>query len=262
MALVDSSGPGSTRKRYAVIACGVFTREIGAAAARSPHLIDLRFMPANLHSTGGKNMAREIQQAIDAVPAGYDAIILGYALCNNGIVGLRAGDTPLVALRSNDCIACFLGSNKRFMDEHGRIPGTYWLSIGWIERFAGDASDWLANNAKEPSPDDPAWQKMLAKYGEDNARFLWDEMQSQCQHYERLAFVDTGVGPQEMARAEASRRATSQGWRLEVMPGDASWIEALVAGDWDAERFLVVPPRHQVVVKYDGSLVGAEPMGA
>jgi len=255
---MSASGPTS-RRRYLVIACGVFTRELCAAAARSPHLVDLRFLPASLHSTGGKNMVREIQQAVDAAPAGYDAVILGYALCNNGIVGLRAGAAPLVALRAHDCIACLLGSNARFQAEHGRTPGTYWLSIGWVERFAGDASDWLANTAAEPAPDDPEWQRMLAKYGEDNARFLWDEMHAQCRHYERIAYVDTGVGPQAPARAEAGRRAASQGWRLDVLDGDRSWLDALLAGDWDEARFLVVPPGQRVVARYDGAIVGAAP---
>jgi hypothetical protein len=146
-----------------------------------------------------------------------------------------------------------------FDAEHAATPGTYWLSIGWVERFAGDASDWLANNAREPSADDPAWQRMVAKYGEDNARFLWDEMHSQCQHYQRIAFVDTGVGPQDRARAEAARRASSQGWRLDVLPGDGSWLEALLSGGWDEARFLVVPPGQQVVARYDGTLAGAAP---
>jgi hypothetical protein len=246
-------------KRYAAIGCGVFTRELAAAAARSPNLVDIRFLPANLHSQGGKPMAREIQAAIDALPAeGYDAVILGYALCNNGIIGLQARHAPLVAMRSHDCIACLLGSSKRFTDEHAKAPGTYWLSIGWIERFRGDASDWLANAPKDPPADDPTWQRMLEKYGEDNARYLWDEMQAQCRHYERLAYIDTGVGPQEGVRAEAARRAASQGWKLEVMPGDTAWIEALVNGPWDEGRFLVVPPGSRIVPRYDGSLIGAE----
>lgn len=252
--------PGSTtvaRKRFAVIGCGVFTREFCAAAAASPHQIDLQFLPANLHSEGGKRMVVKIQQQIDAIAAGYDAVILGYALCNNGIIGLTARDTPLVVLRSHDCIACFLGSAERFQQEHGKTPGTYWLSIGWVERFRGDASDWLANVSKEPQPEDPAWLKMVAKYGEDNARFLWDEMQNQCQHYERIAYVDTGIGPQEAARAEAKRRADSQGWRLEVMAGDPAWITAFLNGDWDEKRFLVVPPGKSIVPKYDGTLVAA-----
>ena len=258
-AQLGAGTPAAARRRFAVIGCSVFSREFYAAAARSPYHVDLTFLPYQLHGAGSKNMVAEIQKNLDAVPAGYDAVVLGYALCNNGIIGLTARQAPLVALRSHDCIACFLGSLERYQQEFSKAPGTYWLSIGWVERCP-DASEMLANTRKEPAPDDPMWRKMLAKYGEDNARFLWDEMQNQCQHYERLAFVDTGIGPQEAAKAEAKRRSDSQGWRFEVIPGDRSWIEALLTGDWDDKRFLVVPPGQRIVAKYDGSLIGAEPI--
>ena len=77
-----------------VLCCEVFFREICLLAASSPHTIDLAFLPKGLHDLGVERMVPRLQEQIDAVPAGeYDAIVLVYGLCNNGIVGLQARDT-------------------------------------------------------------------------------------------------------------------------------------------------------------------------
>lgn len=249
-------------KRYFLIGCEVFLRELCAAVARSANQIDLRFLPKGLHDRGGKVMAGELQAVIDAVPEGYDAVLMGYALCNNGLVGLQARRVPLVAYRAHDCIACLLGSRQRYDEEFKKAPGTYWLSVGWVERGgaggSGDGGVFTAGGG-EPAPDDPMWLKLLKKYGEENARFLWNELKQQTSHYERLGYIDTGVGPQEAATAIAAQRAAGKGWRLERMAGSTEWIDALVDGRWDEDRFVVAPPGHRLVARYDGSLVGIEP---
>ena len=49
--------------------------------------------------------------------AGYEAILLGYARCNDGLVGVTARDIPLVIPRAHDCITFFFGSR-------GAVPGS------------------------------------------------------------------------------------------------------------------------------------------
>lgn len=244
--------------RLHLIACEVFQRELMQAAAASEHQVDVAFAPKDLHNRGGTAMAQELQRLVDAVPAGVDAVLLGWALCSNGLVGLRARAAPLVAYRADDCIACLLGSRARYRTEFDAEPGTYWQSAGWIERSPPDGGQTLAPvGGGEPDPADPRWLALVGRYGAENARFLWDELSAQTAHYTRLAYIDTGVGPQAALQAEARRRAAARGWRFQAMRGDPAWIAALVGGAWDAERFLVVPPGHRVEARYDGSLVGA-----
>jgi hypothetical protein len=203
-------------------------------------------------------MAEQLQLAIDSAPEGCERILLAYGLCNNGMLGLKTNGIPLVALRSHDCVACLLGSFDRYLGEHERTPGSYWLSIGWVEE-ARDASDYISNLPAEPPPDDPKWLELLEKYGDDNARFLWEEERKMLSHYERLVYIDTGVGPQAQAREEAARRSAAMGLRFEEMEGDRSWLDALLNGPWDEERFLTVPPRHIVTPRYDKKIVEAKP---
>lgn len=243
--------------RLHLISCEVFRRELTAAMALSPHQVEATFVPKDLHDRGGAVMAAEIQRMIDAAPETCDAVLLGWALCNNGLIGLCARRVPLVAYRAHDCIACLLGSRARYDQEFTAIPGTYWLSAGWIEGERPSQGLAFAKGGA-PEPGDPRWEALVARYGEDNALFLWDELRTQTSHYQRLAYIDTGVGPQEELRAEAARRAAERDWRLETMRGDPDWIASLVGGQWDAERFLVVPPGLTVGARYDGSLAGAE----
>jgi hypothetical protein len=246
--------------RYWLVGCEVFTRELSAAIAASPHQVDVIWLPKGLHDRGGKVMAAELQRAIDrADPQRHDAVLLGYALCNNGIIGLSAGALPLVAYRSHDCIACLLGTRQRYEDEFKAQPGTYWYSAGWIER--GGTGEHLAP-PKAPNDDDPQWQRMVKKYGEENARYLWEEMRAQTAHYTRLAYIDTGVGPQDAFASQARKRAEDRGLAFQRMQGDTAWITALIDGPWDPARFIEVPPRHAIAAKFDGTLMTVAPVAA
>jgi large subunit ribosomal protein L1 len=77
--------------RFKLIACEVLFREVSACAAQSPHVIDLVFMTKGLHDVP-EEMTRALQREIDATnPAQDQAIVLGYALCSRGTVGLPHG---------------------------------------------------------------------------------------------------------------------------------------------------------------------------
>jgi hypothetical protein len=66
-------------------------------------------------------MSARIQESIDRVdPARHEAVLLGYGLCNNGVVGLHA-PVPLVISRAHDCITLLLGSRERYNHSSQRI---------------------------------------------------------------------------------------------------------------------------------------------
>src|SRR4051812_1944044 len=158
--------------RYCLISCEVFYREMCAAIARSPHVVDLTILPKGLHDIGAKPMRERLQAAIDEVdPPRYDAILLGYGLCNNGTAGLIARQIPLVLTRAHDCITLFLGSRDRYLQYFTERPGVYFKTTGWMER--GDSSVELSQlSIQQKSGLNLGYQAMVAKYGEDNARYL------------------------------------------------------------------------------------------
>ena len=76
--------------RLKAIVCQVMTREIDEVLPRSPHLVDLEVLTIGMHDLGASGLRPHLQERIDAADGqGYDAILLGYALCGRGAEGLR-----------------------------------------------------------------------------------------------------------------------------------------------------------------------------
>ena len=98
--------------RFKAITCQVFTREMERVVPRSSHSIEMEIVPMGLHDLG-VGMRPHLQDRIDAADnVGFDAILLGYALCGRGAEGLRARRTPLVLPRAHDCIGLLMGDRK------------------------------------------------------------------------------------------------------------------------------------------------------
>ena len=121
-----------------LIGCEVIIRELCDAVAHSPHLVDTGFLPKGLHDLGGGpcGAAAGGGRRGRAEAEQYDAIVLGYGLCGNGLAGLRPRSIPLVMPRAHDCIALLMGSRSRLRTYFARTPGVYFRSSGWIERGA------------------------------------------------------------------------------------------------------------------------------
>lgn len=78
-----------------------------------------------------------MQQADSVAPGQVGAVVLGYGLGSNGMVGLRAGVVPLVIPRAHDCIS-FLGFRRRYVELFNKRWGTTYYTSGWLER-GGDS---------------------------------------------------------------------------------------------------------------------------
>ena len=117
------SEPTRTNK-LKFIGCEIVYREACHLAAVAPGRVDVEFLRKGLHDLETADMAQRIQAAIDAVEAegGYDAILLGYARCNDGLAGVTARSVPLVIPRAHDCITLFFGSRGPTRTTSTRIP--------------------------------------------------------------------------------------------------------------------------------------------
>ncbi len=246
--------------RLKLISCEIFYREMCAVVARSPNCVDIEFLPYGLHTVGTERMREQIQAAIDHVePDKYDAVLMGYGLCNNGISGLQAAGTPLVVPRAHDCITLFLGSKERYLEYFNSHPGVYYQTTGWIERGAVNGeleqASFIATSGMKMTFDE-----LVAKYGEDNARYLYEQMGDLLRNYTQYTFIEMGVEPDDGAERIAREKAKKRNWSFEKIRGDLSLIQRLVDGPWDEEAFLVVPPGHRLVARYDENIIAAEPV--
>lgn len=242
--------------RLKLVSCDVLHREASAAIARSPHSVDIEFVPMGLHDQGCQVMLSRLQEMVDAVdPAYYAAILLGYGLCGNGTVGLVARWLPIVIPRVHDCINLMMGSRKRYVEYFKENPGVYFRSTGWLER---------SENIVQMNPGVLAGRDLsrwVSLYGEENGQYLFDQFSSYMQRYRQLTFIQTGLEPDAHFESQAREEAAQRGWQFEKIHGDLGMLERLVCGPWDNKEFLIVRPGQRVVARYDDEVFGTEEAG-
>ena len=234
-------------KRFKIIACHVLWRELCYFASLSRHVFDIQFLPQGLHNTPD-SLRQELQAAIDQVAGDYDAILVGYGLCCNGVEGIVARDIPLVLMRGHDCITFLLGSKDKYQAFFDAHPGTYWYSPGWID------------TGTQPGKEryETILQTYTEKYGEDNAAYLMEMEQGWFKEYSHVAYTDLGFGDTDHFRQYSQDCAQWLGWDYHELKGDSQLMQDFLAGQWDVEAFLVVEPGQKIMASHDGRIIEAQ----
>jgi len=242
-------------KRLSAVACEVLYREMCYCVATSKNIVDLRFITQGLHDQGAEKMSARLQEEVDAVDAGkYEAVLLAYGLCNNGIVGLTARDVPLVVPRAHDCITFFFGSHDKYQAYFDRCPGTYFATTGWIERDNTNLED-VSDERRRQLGSDRTYAQYVEQYGEENAKYIMETLGDTLKNYDRYAYIDMGIGENLGYDDETRRNADQRGWAFDRVAGDLTLVRKLVDGEWDDDRFLVVEPGETIAAAYDGRII-------
>lgn len=242
-------------KRFKLLACKALYREFSLVTSASENFIDATYMQQGLHDTP-KLLKEALQREIDMIDEGgdihsyyprfgmdFDAILLGYGLCANGIIGLSSKKYTIVAPRTDDCIALLLGSYARYKEYFDSHFGTYWYTPSWIE------------NAYTPS--EQSVKALTAEYtelyGEENAKYLV-EASSTVKNYNRAAYVEWNDINLPQYENHTKNAAAYFGWDFDKVLGDKKFLEDFVNGVWD-ERFLICPPGKRIEPDYEGKLI-------
>lgn len=242
--------------RLKLIACKAFYREFSLLTSTSKNYVDVTYIRQGLHDTP-ELLNKALKDEIMKVDSGndihstkpkhnkdYDAIILGYGLCSNGITGLKSDKYTIVVPRTDDCIALYLGSYKKYLEQQKKNEGTYWYNASWIE------------NAYTPSEEN---QKALyceykEKYGKENAKYLLDSILS-IKSYSRAAYVSWPELSFPEHEKYTENAAKYYKWEYEKVKGDKNFLKDLIEGNWDEERFLVVPPKMEIIADFNGKVI-------
>jgi len=237
-------------KRYLIIACHVLWRELCHLSATSENVFDFVFLHQGLHDTPDL-LRKELQAAIDAAEAStlktYEAILIGYGLCSNGIEGIAARNTKLVVPRGHDCITFFLGSKERYKTYFDANPGTYWYTAGWIDDTVQPGKERYESTLAE----------YTERYGEDNAEYLMEMESNWYREYKNAAFIDYDFMPLAQYKEYTKECASYLNWNYDELQGDMSLLQAFLAGPehWDAEKFLVVEAGEQIAASHDERII-------
>lgn len=224
--------------RLKFIVCKVMQREAYFCAARSRNIVDITLVPQGLHETPNllrDELQKEISSITDLQQNTYDAILLGYGLCSNGILGISS-KVPIVVPRGHDCITLLLGSKERYRQYFDSHPGIYWYSPGWIE------------TGEQPSQE--RYEKLLIeyeeKYGPENAKYLIETEQGWISNYSWATYIDWDLPSTDEHKDFTKECADFLGWNYDQIKGDPSLMQRLVDGHWDQNDFLTVKPGQKI----------------
>lgn len=246
-----------------LIACEVAVRELGHVAAFSPHCIDSEFLPVGNHDNPRKGKV-DLQSRIDSIPEGkYDAILVGYGICNMILSGLKARNTQLVIPRAHDCITFFLGSKERYQQTFTDNCGSYYFTAGWLEfplrRARAQGRNDPSELASQISPISmgKSFAELVEKYGEENALYLMEVSQSWAQKYQKAILIGMPFDQKLDLKSKVSQICQQHGWMMHEMQGDLTLLQRFVDGDWDPKDFLIVQPGQEVAFTYDEKVITA-----
>ena len=243
--------------RLKLIACDVFLRETCLLLSQSPHTFDLEFTEKDSHNHSD-TLRQTIQEKIDlCVEKKFDAILLAYGICGNSTIGLQARDTRLVIPRAHDCCTLFLGSREKFREHFKDNPSQPFSSAGYMER-----SDTLYHDGlyQAGGDGDSKFQEYVEKYGEDNAKYIYESMYGGAAKPDKLVFIDvpemSHLGYGELCRKHAEEKEM----QFVILEGSLELLRNLVFGHWDPEDFLILEPGERSVGVYDWeTIIGKKP---
>jgi len=244
-----------------VIACEVLAREFFYCAACARHTVDIKLMPQGLHDNADTCRA-ELQAEIDAVsPEKFDAVVLGYGLCSNSLVGIRGGRVRMVIPRAHDCITLFLGSRERYARLFAQYPGTYYYTSGWLE-YASRGGERVAYSQKSGLAARRAWQELVEKYGEENASYLSAAMSQWEQHYTHGALIRFPFMPHADLEARVRAICDENGWEYLEIEGNLKLMQDALDGRWRTADFLNLAPGKEIEARYNDEIIGCRPHAA
>ncbi len=243
--------------RIHIIACRIFARELGFLTSQSDNTIDITWIGRGLHNDSARLRSRlcdavdELYRQLENGEMEYrpDAIVLAYGLCSNGVIGVRCRDIPIVIPRTDDCIALFMGSQERYLQEFSASGGACWCNSAWLEQSTSLFDTDTIRRRK--------WQEYAEKYGEDNADYLLEMESGWIRNYSTLGYIHSSVYDTpaylELAKAEAA----GKGWKLRELHDDLRLLRMMVDGTWNAEEFLILQPGERIAPDYTGRKIQA-----
>lgn len=240
-----------------VIACKILQREIFSLAWCCKHTLDISTIRQRYHETPVK-LHDLLQEEIDRVESGedshtndveaFDAILLGYGLCSNALVGLHSSKYPLVVPRAHDCITLFMGSKKRYQDCFDTYKGAFFYGPAWTELGLCQDEEYL----------DRLYRQYMEQYeDEDTVLYLMEMEKEMLRNYKHAVYITSTSRQDEAGREQVKRQALEKQWDYIEMEGSNRLLRKMLDGEWDPEEFLIVPPGFEIAASMDEGILCA-----
>lgn len=109
-----------------MISCAIYKPYITRLIDDLNIIVDVEFLEIKMHNEP-RRLRNILQKKIDD-SSSYQKIILLYGICGGSVEGLYSNSSELYVLRVHDCLATFLGSNKRYQELTNQFPDFSWQS--------------------------------------------------------------------------------------------------------------------------------------
>ena len=206
-----------------IIACGSIKPELEHFNIDTD-TVKLNFLAQNLHRKP-ETMPAVIQKAIDRHSPGNDEIVLGYGLCSNGVVGVKAPEQGVYIPKVHDCISFYLGSGKKYTELFSQRPGTYYLTRSWL------------NNGMDPLG--LVENEYTRRVGREMADIT---METELKNYTHIAFVNTFDSDNEYYRNRAKKNAEYFNKKYIEYPVKEDFFKKILFGPYEKPDFIYIKP--------------------
>lgn len=245
-------------KHLKVLACKIFQRELSQVVPSCPNVLDITFMQQDLHMDPSR-LREALQQEIDRIENGddlhtnrrfmekMDAILLGYGLCSNALVGIRSSRFPLVIPRAHDCITHFMGSKEKYAAYFEQVKGTFFYTQGWLDLGLDIGRADLERKRSE----------YMERFDgdEDAVEYLLDIDRGMLRNYRYITYITWPGMPAEQGLAMAQKCAADAGLELLQYEGSSRLMADFVNGNWNEEDFLILQPGQTLQPSYDSMVI-------
>jgi len=211
-----------------IICCRTLENELTAAMEKTGVRYPVEWMESGLHNSPSRLNARLFER-IARLEA--DRILLAMGFCGNALPGIVSLRAEIIVPRVDDCISLLLGGMKPRQKVSSEYAA-YFLTDGWLK---GER-----NIIRE-------YEYSVEKFGEEEAEMLAEMIYG---HYRTLALLDTGVCPTDGLWDQTENISNLLHLERRIIPGTLSRLEELLAGPWDREHYLVIPPGETVTAAH------------
>lgn len=208
----------------ALIACGSLQYEFESLIREEESPLQIHYLDTDLHRTPAM-IPTAIEKKIDEIGSDCSRIMLGYGLCSNGVVGVKAENSTLIIPRVHDCLDLFLGFVGKGKSRSGSSARHYYLTPGTLL----NQKDPLGIMTNEYTP----------KMGEKKAQ--WG-MKEELKHYTHFVLITTPRADMGVIQQKARENALFFNMELMESPSDLRFFEKIIYGPHDVEFFMHVPP--------------------
>ena len=245
-------------KHFKILACKIFQRELSQVIPLCPNVLDITYMQQDLHSH--PNLLRDaLQNEINLIESGNDlhtnrihlentdAILLGYGLCSNALVGITSTRFPLVIPRAHDCITHFMGSKERYADYFEKVKGTFFYTQGWLDLGLDIGQADIERKRSE----------YLERFDgdEDTVEYLLEMDKEILNNYRYVTYITWPGMPNESGIAAAKKLASETGLDVLQYEGSNRLLSDFVNGNWNEEDFLILEPGQSLQPSYDSMII-------